>query len=219
MRDLPSSQSLRLLAEHTQRRPLDETVVAILAVETERLPQADGRIRDDSHVAQRIVRRAVQHQRVQQKHIARVSGRLDVPIARRRLLLLATTATHRIEPSKIAFRAERRVVSWHHARADALRVVVQVARDGTHSRGIEHGAAASGRDIGEEGDDEKALLGRVEVVDEEITVDVPALEGLGGIGLVLAGWGAKVHDEGVTPLLGGWVDAVLGRWGTSRLGC
>lgn len=44
----------------------------------------------------------------------------------------------------------------------------------------------------------------------EVAVDVPAFEGLGQVGLVLALGGAEVDDEGVAPVFGGWVDAVLG---------
>lgn len=38
--------------------------------------------------------------------------------------------------------------------------------DGAHAAGVDDGAAALWRDVGEEGDDEEALLGGVEVVDE-----------------------------------------------------
>lgn len=88
-------------------------------------------------------------------------------------------------------------------------MVVQVARDGAHARRVEHGAAALGWDVGEKRNNEETLLRRVEVVDKEVAVDVPALEGLGRVGFVLVGWGAEVDNEGVAPLLGGWLDAVL----------
>lgn len=91
---------------------------------------------------------------------------------------------------------------------------VQVSSDGTHASWIERGAATLRRYGREERNHEEGLLGRIEVVDEEVAVDVPAAEVLRRVGFALAGGRAEVNDEGVAPLTGGGVDAILqeGTW-------
>lgn len=56
-------------------------------------------------------------------------------------------------------------------------MVVEVACDGAHAGRVEDGTAAAPTegDISQEGDDEEGLFGGVEIVDEKIAVDVPAL--------------------------------------------
>lgn len=167
--DLPPWQPLRLPPQHPQRRPLHQTILPLPlpSIKAHRLAQAHGRVRNHAKVALGVVRRAVQHQRVQQEHVARVAAGLDI-------VGVGALRCHVVEPVQVLVvdalggceGATGVGVAGRHVRGDAVRVGVEVLRDGAHAGRVEHGAAALWRDVGEERDDEEALLGRVEVVDE-----------------------------------------------------
>lgn len=92
----------------------------------------------------------MQHQRMQQEHIARLPGRLDE---------LRVGARHAVGPAQAPPGLEVAVSAGDHLGADALRVRVEVLGDGRDALGQDRGAAALRGDVGEQGDHEEALLG------------------------------------------------------------
>lgn len=110
----------------------------------------------------------MQHQRMQEKHIAHLPRDLYKRLVRHPPRYVA------VETQVLAFRREGRVLrSGRHPAGDAFGVGVEMLRDVRDARGADDGAAARGDDVGPEGDDEEGLLRGVEVVDEEVAVDVP----------------------------------------------
>ena len=77
-------------------------------------------------------------------------------------------------------------------------------RDGS---GTNIRASTARHDICPQRDNEKGLLGAVEVVDEEVAVDVPLGQVLGAHDGVVAGRCAEIDDEAVFPGGGIGVDA------------
>lgn len=98
---------------------------------------------------------------MEEVHIAHFARGLDVVITD------ATSAGGDVvEPGEVALGGKVRVGAGHHAWGDAFGVGVEVVGDGAHAGWVDDGAAALWGDVREEGDDEEALFGRVEVVNE-----------------------------------------------------
>ena len=119
-------------------------------VEPHRLGQIDRRVRDDADQAPRILRRRVEHERMEQEHVPRLP---------RRLLELAALAHERAE---VELRGQ-----------DALRPIREEPGDDGDRVGGDVGRPALVLDVRPVDEDEQPLLGRVEEVPEKVAVLVP----------------------------------------------
>jgi len=191
--DLPTLQPT--LPQLPQRLPLHNAVLTlILPVKAKRLSQTNWRVRNDPRHPQRIITRRMQHQWMQQIHVADLPRRLHKP-------LLFTLLRELIKPTQPGLLLLHRRIqrARRHARRHALRMHLQMPRDPFNSPRAQHGAAAGGADIGKQRDDQQGLLGRVQIMDEEVAVDVPAEQLFAGHRLALARRRAQVDDERVPP--------------------
>jgi len=206
--DLPASQFLRP-THFLDRLQLHEPVLVLfVSVKLTRLHQGHRRICDDPGQTPTILRRRMDHQRMQEDDIAHGPGHFVETFIRTplhepgvELESIFKVLSRRCFSSR---RADRR-----HSRQHALRVVVQIPRDLPDPFGADPRPPAVGQDVREQRDDKQSLLRRVEEVDEKIAVDVPAIQLLGMSFLALVLLGAQIDDERVSPGLGRLGDSVF----------
>lgn len=211
-----------------QRLALDDGVLRrVRAVEVERRAQGDRRVRDDAQGAQVVLRRGVQHERVQEDDVARLARHLDE--ARAFLDLVEIREVLRVVLRLGVCRCRR--CEGEACGQDAFWVVCEVPCDHAHAVGRNICPAPSWYNLSEDGNNEEGLLGRVEVVnlipdddellkeekirnidnstDKEISIDMPVIQILRCDRQFCVLRLSEIDNESVIPVTAFWINAFL----------
>ncbi|KAJ7683413.1 hypothetical protein B0H17DRAFT_1074121 [Mycena rosella] len=200
--DFPTLQPRRV-SQLSQRLLLNKTKAATRTIKPKRSLQRHGRVRDNP-------RDAMHHERVQQIHVADRTRHLfpilyDGGEERETVGVCWLGGPADVHPGRhtVWIVVLCRIVRTD--RSDGKISAYQVPRYDTDAIGADRGPAPAWGDIAEDRDDEQRLLGGVEEVKEEVTVDMPSIEfskGHGALPLLPEIDDEANYDEAVCPDLG-----------------